>query len=206
MSINNSMSKRAASADAGSGRAKKSSRGSAANRWAYVTARVTSRDGFPDGKIDATERALLKAGFRVDEERDVEYGQDGGECDMTHFYFGHAGHLTAGGAGWTGRVRRTVHSVFEANHSALSSIAVATRDEAVISVVSWSCLRNRNNSLCTSIKADDATGARVVILCGKKRVVQEQENEYNIETDKEAFMDSYDARCHVPDRLKREIA
>ena len=211
------MGKRPASSAAVAPDAKKSK----SERRAYVFVRVTAKGAFPDGKVENTERALLRAGFLVDDTRDVGLSQDGDEYDFSHYYV--AGEkLKKGGIGWQSRLRRTVHAVFEANHAAIADMAVVTRDGSVVEMASWSCLRNRNASLCTTLQvwgacrpqkargralvggtppnqASDATGARLVKIGGKPRVVKEQETTYNLDTDMDVFKDSYTARCYVPE-------
>ena len=168
------------------------------DRCGYVTMRVTASREIPDGKVEKAERLLLRAGFRVDDTREVGLSHDGDECYMSHYYVA-GDKITRGVIGWQARLRRTVYSVFEANHEELADVAVVTRDGAMVEMASWSCLRNRNMSLCTALKPNDATGARLVKIGGKNRILIEQETTYNLFTDMDAFKDSHTARCYVPE-------
>ena len=79
-------------------------------RWAYVTARVTSKHEFRFDKLDDTEVTLAKAGFKLDDDREEALCQDGDEHDVTRYYVG-LPKITKGGDDWVDRARRTASCV-----------------------------------------------------------------------------------------------
>ena len=109
-------------------------------RWAYVTARVTSKHEFRFDKLDDTEVTLAKAGFKLDDDREEALCQDGDEHDVTRYYVG-LPKITKGGDDWVDRARRTAYGVFEKHHVALNTLSLVMRNGPSVSVVSWSCLR-----------------------------------------------------------------
>lgn len=164
----------------------------AKDAWAYVTCTVTGLDEFPDVKIEQAEKLLHEAGFKTDVNRDIGFSHDGREMDATHYYIASA-RLTSG-RGWVTRVRRAAHAIFEAEHVALTSLAIAVRDGAEVSVWSWKCLRYPNLGLMRPPKKAVPAGARVADIGGKQRVLVEKERVFSLDD----FLESYEAAHYAP--------
>lgn len=174
--------------------------------WAYVTCTVTGLDDFPEDKIDQTEKLLNDAGFDTDESREVSMSHDGREMDMTHYYVASA-RLTSG-RGWVTRVMRAAYAIFEKEHAALTSMAIAVRDGAEVSVWSWKCLRYSNLGLARPayIKNAAAAGAHVADIGGKQRVLLKMERVFSLGTQRDDFVESYEAAHYVPSSVVDGIA
>lgn len=181
-------------------------RGREADAWAYVTCTVTGLDEFPDDKIDEAEKLLHEAGFETDESREILMSHDGREMDMTHYYVAPA-RLTTG-RGWVTRVMRAVYAVFEAEHVAITSMAVATRDGSEVSVWSWKCLRYSNLGLARPayMKNAAAAGARVATIGGKQRVLVAKARVFPLPAGKDDFVGSYEAAHYVPAGVVDDMA
>ena len=167
--------------------------------WAYVTCTVTGLDEFPENKIEQAEKLLHKAGFKTDVSREIGLSHDGREMDTTHYYVASAS-LTSG-RGWVTRVKRAAHAIFEAEHVALTSLAVAMRDGAKVSVWSWKCLRYPNLGLMRPSKNAPPSGARVADIGGKQRVLVEQERVFSLDRERDDFLESYEAAHFVSPQI-----
>jgi len=94
------------------------------------------------------------------------------------------------------------------SHAALTSMAIAVRHGAEVSVWSWKCLRYPNLGLArpTYMKNAAAAGAHVADIGGKQRVLLKHERVFSLGTQRDDYLESHEAAHYVPSSVIDEIA